>query len=84
VDIDGDMGPFSDWVSFSGDVGGCDGVALSGTPGTDADEEAGCTASPGTAAVGSWAFLVAAAAMWARRRSAGRRSLGETARAAST
>lgn len=69
VDLDGDVGTFSDWTTISGDPAGCNNAALSGSEDTESEEESGCSATPGAARVGSWAFMVAAAVGMARRRS---------------
>lgn len=78
VDIDGDVGPFSDWVEFSGDVGGCDNDDSDAGPESDAglladtaaepEDEDGCNAARRSIGNGSWLYLAAFAALFGRRR----------------
>ena len=78
VDIDGDVGPFSDWVEISGDVGGCDNEDTDAGTGSDAglvtdtaaepEDEEGCNAAPRSIGGGSWLYLAAVAALFGRRR----------------
>lgn len=78
VDIDGDVGPFSDWVEFSGDVGGCDNDGSDAGPESDTGlvteaaaepgDEEGCNAVPRAIGSESWLYAAAAAALVVRRR----------------
>jgi uncharacterized protein (TIGR03382 family) len=76
VDLDGDVGTFSEWTTISGDPAGCNNAALSGSEDTEAEEESGCSATPGASAPGSLAFLLMATVGIARRRSLAKESRG--------
>ena len=78
VDIDGDVGPFSDWVYISGDVGGCDNDNSDAGPESDAglvadtaaepEDEEKCNAVPQILGSGSWLYAAGAAVVVVRRR----------------